>query len=281
MIPLEDQLSDVIGKARRGLRLSEAQLAHNAGASLEHVEAFAQGGLLDDPETTAKIARALGLYAPALLDLGRGEYEPGEFTRPTTLAAFNQPYGGEMTVNFYLTWDKEGGQAAAFDTGGDCGPLLDTLREHRLKLGAIFLTHTHEDHVADLDRLTAETDAPVYVSEHEPLRGAEAVRDGQRFTVGALTITARLTPGHSPGGLTWVIEGLAPAVAVVGDALFAGSMGGVPPDKYAAALRANREHILSLPEDTVICPGHGPMTNVGLERKHNPFYAAGEKPPVK
>ena len=271
----------MIGKARRGLRLSEAQLAQNSGVGLENVEAFAQGELLDDADTAARIARALGLYAPALLDLGRGDYEPGEVDAAADVGGLQRPYGGDMTVNFYLVWDKEGGQAAAFDTGGDCGALLQTLREHRLKLGAIFLTHTHEDHVADLDRLTAETDAPVYVSEHEPLRGAEAVRDGQRFTVGALTITARLTPGHSPGGLTWVIEGLEPAVAVVGDALFAGSMGGVPPDKYAAALQANREHILSLPEDTVICPGHGPMTTVGLERKHNPFYAAGEKPPVK
>ena len=138
----------------------------------------------------------------------------------------------------------------------------------------------HEDHIADLDRLTAETDAPVYVSEREPLRGASAVRDGQEFKLGGLTVTARLTAGHSPGGLTYVIEGLEPMVAVVGDALFAGSMGGVPPDKYAAALAANREHIFSLPEDTVICPGHGPMTTVGQEQQHNPFYAQGEKGPV-
>ena len=78
-----------------------------------------------------------------------------------------------------------------------------------------------------------------------------------------------------------MVEGLEPLVAVVGDALFASSMGGVPPDKYAGALHANRAHILSLPEDTVICPGHGPLTTVGLEQKHNPFYALGEKEPVK
>ncbi len=170
-IPLEDQLTDVIGKARRGLRLSEAQLAQNSGVGLENVEAFAKGRALDDADTVAKVARALDLYAPALLDLGRGEYEPGDVSAPPTLAAYNVPFGDDMTVNFYLAWDKDGGQAAAFDTGGDCGALLATLRERRLKLGAIFLTHTHEDHIADLDRLTAETDAPVYVSEREPLRG--------------------------------------------------------------------------------------------------------------
>ena len=280
-IPLEDQLSDVIGKARRGLRLSEAQLAQNSGVSLENVEAFARGERLDDPETVAKVARALELYAPALLELGRGEYAPGDVSAPPTFAAYNMPFGLEMTVNSYLVWEKEEGRAVAFDTGGDCSAMLGTLREHGLTLTAIFLTHTHEDHIADLDRLTAETDAPVYASELEPLRGANPVHDGQEFRQGSLMVTAHLTPGHSPGGLTYVVEGLEPMVAVVGDALFASSMGGVPPDKYAAALQANREHILSLPEDTVICPGHGPLTTVGLEQKHNPFYALGEKGPVK
>ena len=274
-IPLEDTIADVVGKARRGLRLSEAQLAEKSGVGLENVEAFTQGRLLDDANTAAKIARALDLYAPALLDLGRGGYEPGDVSPPPTFAAYNVPFGSDMTVNFYLAWDKTGGMAAAFDTGSDCSALLSTLREHRLKLAGIFLTHTHEDHVADLDRLTAETDAPVYVSELEPLRGADPVRDGQRFEVGGLTITARLTPGHSPGGLTYVIEGLEPGAAVVGDALFAGSMGGVSPANYTAALKANRERILSLPEDTVVCPGHGPLTTVGKEQRHNPFYAAG------
>ena len=275
-IPLEDQLGDVLGKARRGLRLSESQLAQKSGVGLENVEAFAAGNLLDDADTAAKIARALDLYAPALLDLGRDGWHPGEIALPPTAATYNQPYGGDMTVNFYLAWDRDGGRAAAFDTGGDCGPLLQTLREKRLKLDAIFLTHTHEDHVADLDRLTAETDATVYVSEFEKLAGATAVRDGETFTVGGLTITARLTPGHSPGGTTYVVTGLEPALAVVGDALFAASMGGVPPEKYTDALKANREKILSLPEDTIIFPGHGPVTTVGKEKRHNPFYAVAE-----
>ena len=221
-IPLEDQLGDVIGKARRGLRLTEAQLAQNTGVSLENVEAFAQGRLLDDPETAAKVSRALELYAPALLDLGRGEYEPGDVAAPPTFAAFNAPYGDDMTVNFYLAWDHEGGRGVAFDTGGDCSALLEALRERKLTLAAIFLSHTHEDHIADLDRLTAETDAPVYVSEREPLRGANAVHDGQEFKLGGLTVTARLTPGHSPGGLTYVIAGLEPMVAVVGDGVVCG-----------------------------------------------------------
>ncbi len=273
-IPLEDQLGDVLGKARRGLRLSESQLAQKSGVGLENIEAFAAGKLLDDADSTAKIARALELYAPALLELGRNEWHPGEVELPATAAAFNQPYGDDMTVNFYLVWDRDGGRAAAFDTGGDCGPLLQTLRDRKLKLDAVFLTHTHPDHVADLDRLTAETDAPVYVSGLERIDGATAVRDGETFTVGGLKVEARLTSGHSPGGTTYVVTGLGATLAVVGDALFAASMGGVSPENYANALKANREKILSLDDGTIIFPGHGPVTTVGQEKKHNAFYVA-------
>ena len=272
-IPLEDQFQDVVGKARRGLRLSESQLAQKAGVPLEAVEAFLQGGNLQGDNLDDKISDALGLDLPALRDLERGTWHPGEVALPPTAAAFNVPFGGDMTVNFYLVWDCEGGRAAAFDTGGDCGALLQTLRDHQLKLDAIFLTHTHEDHIADLDRLTAETDAPVYVSALEKFPGVHTVQDGDTFTVGALTVTARLTAGHSPGGLTYVVTGLEPALAVVGDALFCASMGGVGPEKYPSALAANRTHIFSLPDTTVLMPGHGPLTTVGAEKKHNPFYA--------
>ena len=275
-IPLEDQFQDVVGKARRGLRLSESQLSQKAGVPMEEAEAFLKGGgALDAAETAGKIAGALGLDLAALRDLERGAWHPGEVALPATAAAFNVPFGSDMTVNFYLAWDREGGQAAAFDTGGDCGALLRTLHEHQLKLGAIFLTHTHEDHIADLDRLTAETDAPVYVSALERFPGATTVQDGDTFSVGGLTITARLTPGHSPGGLTYVVTGIEPMLAVVGDALFSASMGGVGPEKYPAALAANRAHIFSLPDTTILMPGHGPLSTVGTEKKHNPFYAGG------
>ena len=73
------------------------------------------------------------------------------------------------------------------------------------------------------------------------------------------------------GGLTYVITGLARPVAIVGDALFAGSMGGGVVS-YADALETNRREIFTLPDDTVICPGHGPMTSVAEEKHHNPFY---------
>jgi glyoxylase-like metal-dependent hydrolase (beta-lactamase superfamily II) len=270
-IPLEDQVGDVIGKARRGLRLSESQLVQAAGVTGEQLEALQSGGVIDQG-ALERVAGALALDPAALLAMARGAWYPGEIAKPQGFAAFNTPFR-DMTVNFYLAWDPETGRAAAFDAGTDCDPMLDTLKTHGLTLESIFLTHTHTDHVAELDRLVEATGAPVYVSSLEPLLGAEPILEGREFKIGSLRIAARLTPGHSPGGTTYVVTGCEPGLAVVGDALFASSMGGVSPELYEAALRANRSQILSLPASTVICPGHGPLTTPALELEHNPFYA--------
>ena len=136
----------------------------------------------------------------------------------------------------------------------------------------ILLTHAHPDHVADLRRLRKATGAPVYISRLEEAEEAEEVEEGKRFRVGSLEIEARLTSGHSPGGMTFVVTGLSRPVAIVGDSLFAGSMGGGNVS-YEDALRNNREKILTLPDETIVCPGHGPLTTVGKEKRDNPFFA--------
>ena len=117
------------------------------------------------------------------------------------------------------------------------------------------------------------TGAPAFVGDREPIDGAQTFAPGREFHAGKLKIETRLTWGHSPGGITYVVTGLERPVAVVGDAVFAGSMGGGGVS-YADALNTNREGIFSLPDQTIICPGHGPMTTVGEERTHNPFFAA-------
>lgn len=271
-IPLEDQFHDIIGKARRGLKLSESLLVQRAHIGFEELEALQAGQF--NVDAASKIAEVLDLDPPSLIALGRESWYPPAPDLPATFAAFNTPFE-DMTVNAYLLWDREGGSAAAFDTGGDCTRMLEAIRQHGLKVESIFLTHTHYDHVADLDDLVTETGAAVFVSNREKLPGATPIEEGAEFRVGALKITARQTSGHSPGGMTYVVEGLEGGVtlAIVGDALFAGSMGGVPPEGYAAALRMNREKILTLPAETIVCPGHGPLTTVALENGHNPFYA--------
>ena len=270
-IPLEDNFTDIIGKAQRGLGISDSQLAEKSGVSVERIRELRDGTF--DEETAARIAPALRLDAAALGKLGSGKWNPETIGEIEGLAQFNTTYG-DMTVNAYLVWDPVTHDAVAFDTGADCGEMLRRIDKEKLSVRLILLTHAHPDHVADLRRLRQTTDAPVYISELESEEGAQPIAEGKRFKAGSLKIEARLTSGHSPGGITYVVTGLARPIAVVGDSLFAGSMGGGNVS-YEDALRNNREKILTLPEQTIVCPGHGPLTTVEKEKRDNPFFPGG------
>jgi glyoxylase-like metal-dependent hydrolase (beta-lactamase superfamily II) len=176
-----------------------------------------------------------------------------------------------MAVNSYLVWDPTTREAAASDTGADCKKMLALAAKENLSVKLILLTHAHSDHIADLPRLREETGAHVFISGREPISGAESIEEGKRFRLGKIDIETRLTWGHSPGGMTYFVTGLARPIAIVGDSLFAGSMGGGNVS-YADAIRNNLDKILTLPDETIICPGHGPMTSVGEEKAHNPFF---------
>ncbi|HEX4631941.1 MAG TPA: MBL fold metallo-hydrolase [Chthoniobacterales bacterium] len=267
-IPLEDNVSDIIGKAQRGLGISDSQLAERAGVSTDAVRKVRNGDLTGD--AVERVAPILKLNAAALRKLAAGEWKPEEIGDIDGLAMFNTTYG-DITVNAYLVWDPATRDAVAFDTGANCSAMLKRIEDEKLKTKLILLTHAHPDHVADLTRLRKATGAPVYISEREPEEGAEPIPEGKHFKVGALAIEARLTSGHSPGGITYVVTGLAQPIAIVGDSLFAGSMGGGNVS-YQDALRNNREKILTLPDETIVCPGHGPLTTVGKEKRDNPFF---------
>jgi hydroxyacylglutathione hydrolase len=267
-IPLEDTHADIVGKAIRGLKLTDADVAAKAGVSAEALESL-KGGAFDE-KTARAVAPVLGLGADALVSMGKKAWTP-EPADVAGLACFNTPFE-DMTVNSYIVFDHETGEAVAFDTGADCNGMLEFLDHEKLTLKLILLTHTHGDHILELDRLKEKTGAPAFVGNREPIAGAEAFAEGREFRCGGLRIETRLTWGHSPGGITYVIRGLERPVAVNGDAIFASSMGGGGVS-YADALRTNREQILTLSDDTVLCPGHGPLTTVGEEKAHNPFFA--------
>ncbi len=270
VIPLEDNFTDIVGKAQRGLNLAGSALAGRAGVTLAEVNAL-RGGAVDEA-VVRKVAGALGLGAEALVASARGAWRPREVGSILGLGCFNTPFG-DMTVNAYVVYDAGSGEAAAFDTGADCGGMLEFLREKELAVKVILLTHVHTDHVADLDRLKAATGARAWASGREALGGAETFEDGKIFEVGTLKIEARRTSGHARGGTTFVVTGFSPSrrLAVVGDALLAGSMGGGMVD-YAEALRTNLSGIFTLPDETILCPGHGPLSTVGEEKSHNPFF---------
>lgn len=267
-IPLEDRFEDIVGKAQRGLGIDDTTLAAQGGLTPEDLKALKSNrGPRDRVKT---VAAALRLAPGALLDSYDQGWRPAEVTLHG-LAQFNSELL-DMTVNAYVVFDPESREAAVFDTGADATQLLDFVRSERLRVKRVFLTHTHHDHVAALDEIVKEAGAPVTAPAGEPLPQTEPVREGAQFDVGRLKVRALLTSGHSPGGITYVVEGLEAPVAVVGDSLFAGSMGGAP-NRYEQALRNNLEKILTLPDNTVLAPGHGPMSTVGEEKDHNPFFA--------
>ena len=268
-IPLEDNVSDIIGKAQRGLGISDSQLAEKSGVSAEAIRKLRAGNFEGD--VAERVAPLLNLDPAALRKLAAGDWNSEPLEEIDGLAQFNTVYG-DMTVNAYLAWDPASREAVAFDTGADCGGMLKRVAAEKLTVKLVLLTHAHPDHVADLRRLRKETGAPVYISEREMAEGAEPIAEGKRFRVSSLEIESRLTWGHSPGGMTFVITGLSHPVAVVGDSLFAGSMGGGNVS-YEEAVRNNREKILTLPDETIVCPGHGPLTTVRKEKRENPFFA--------
>ncbi len=265
-IPLEDKFNDIVGKAMRGFKLTDSDVANAAGLTAGEVQALREGAW--DESVALHVASALGLKATALVESGKESWAPAP-VQLAGFAQFNTVYE-DMTVNSYVAWDTLSGDAVAFDTGSDCSPILELVAEKNLSLKTILLTHTHGDHIFDLDRLKEKTGAPAFVCEREPIEGAQTFKPGHVFDLGSIRIQTRLTWGHSRGGITYLVP-LGKPVAVVGDAMFAGSMGGGAVS-YAAALCTNREHILSRPDETIIAPGHGPLTTVGEEKVHNPFF---------
>jgi hydroxyacylglutathione hydrolase len=267
-IPLEDNYADILSKAKRGLRLDLNDLSAKAGMAPAVTNQILSGSF-DEPGVRA-LAAALNLHPDRLAAIGRTDYRPAEIPLMDGLSQFNTPYE-DMAVNSYLVWDPSTRKGVAFDTGADCDDMLASIKEHKLVLELILLTHSHGDHVLELDRLKERTNAEAWIGEKEAIAGARPFAVGKTFQVGTLSIETRSTWGHSPGGVTYVVRGLSRTLAIVGDAIFAGSMGGGG-ISYKDALKTNRENILTLPDETVICPGHGPLTTVGEQKKVNPFF---------
>lgn len=273
LLPLEDGYTDIINKAMRGLKLQREDLLDRASISTTELEALLNEEILEGP--LKRVAFALGLDPDRLLKLAQGGWQPKPTPPLNGLLMTTTDYG-DMTVNATLIWDPVTKLAATFDTGSTCQPLLDAIDHHQLTLTRIFITHTHMDHQADLIRLRKEAlaryaQAQCYGSAVDNPLGLKPLVHGVGLALGNLSIRVLATSGHTPGGLSYYVTGLERPVVIVGDALFAGSMGGAP-TAYHEALENNRSKLLTLPENTIICPGHGPCSTVGEERLHNPFF---------
>lgn len=205
---------------------------------------------------------------------------------------------GPFQVNVYLLGDLDAGQAIVIDPGGGTDVLLRLLAEHRLDLQAIIATHGHIDHVAGAAELRQATGAPLIMHSQardslaslpaqalmfglppiEPPVVDRTVKGGDELRVGGLRLCVRETPGHAPGHVTlvaWAVPLVSGPLTIVfcGDVVFEGSIGrtDLPGGDYERLMTSIAEQILSLPDEAVLLPGHGPATTVAAERRSNPF----------
>ena len=267
-VGLEDFHEDILGKAMRGLGIGKNEMAQRLGVDKPEIEAILSGEV--NEKLIHSMAYELKLDGPKLIRSAKKEWCPA----PLEIGGLKQISSvyGDMIVNAYVVWDEDTKNALIFDTGTDEEPIMAFLEEEKLKIDAIFLTHTHRDHISCLGDLCEKTGNPkVFVHQLELLDGCEPIEEALQHSMDSLSLTAKHTHGHSLGGLTYVINGLEKPIAVVGDAIFAGSMGGGM-ISYEDALRTNREKIMTLPDEIILCPGHGPMTAVDEEKRNNPFF---------
>ena len=271
---LEDHPGDIIRKSRMMSNVSAAAAAAAAGISETDLSAFEESGQPKKKINFAGLGQVFGLNPKKLEAIANGwlpakkDLSIWRELRPFTT------FSGKEPVNCYLVWDEVTRDAALFDTGYDAQPVLDCIAAEQLALRHIFITHSHYDHVEALPKFReAFPKARVHSSSRTaPVDQRNKV--AEIVHLGGLRVTHRDTPGHAEDGVTYLVGNWqedAPHIALVGDTIFAGSMGNGN-GAWDLARQKVREQILSLPPDTLICPGHGPLTTVGEEKEHNPFF---------
>jgi hydroxyacylglutathione hydrolase len=195
---------------------------------------------------------------------------------------------GAIETNCYILAAAPGTDALLIDPGADAGAIQAMLDKHRCKAGLVVNTHGHYDHIG------ADSDfgVPVAVHRddsamlHDSRKNFSAIfgisfkvknpiqylEDGQRITFGGLTLKILHTPGHTAGGISLLLEKPQTGILFSGDALFAGSVGRTDlGGSQETLLRSIKDKLLTLPDDTIVYPGHGPATTIGEERRNNPF----------
>ncbi len=271
-LPIEDHVGYVISKALKGHGQTPAAFAAEVGISVESLRGWRRGEVPpSELDALRRTAPALGLHPEKLVAWAQAPASP-KVELPDGALMWNQPFAEDMAVNVYALPIPGTQEVLLVDTGVDPEAVLADLRAAGLRIRAVLLTHADRDHIAGLSafqRAFPGLNACAHQAEKVP--GAQVVEVGQALLFEGLSVTAVHTPGHTPGGLSYRIEGLGKPVCACGDALFCGSIGMVRGD-YKTALKAIEHGLMQLPEATLLLPGHGPVTTVGHERAHNPFF---------
>ncbi|MBV8333298.1 MAG: MBL fold metallo-hydrolase [Candidatus Eremiobacteraeota bacterium] len=273
-IALEDTFGDIVKKAMRGTGTTVAQVERATGVREADLAAWLRDeGAPDDVQARA-IANVLHLDPGKLADCAAQRFYPPPIHRDDVAHHPHDPHPS----NGYVFFLEGGRRSALLDPAGIPQNLLRVLRDGDYHLQYILITHKHADHCdATADVAAAFPNAQIVMHKADAFaigdlaKNALPVRDGEDLPFGdGAKIRMLHTPGHTDGSSCYVVA----SIAFTGDTLFCASVGGAYGDKstYGDILNGIRSKLFTLPDDTVLMPGHGPPSTVALEKAHNPFF---------
>jgi hydroxyacylglutathione hydrolase len=198
---------------------------------------------------------------------------------------------GPLQTNCYIVYDKQSTNGVVIDPADQGDTIVQVIQEHNWKIDHILLTHGHFDHIGGIGPLKEKLGATVYIHEkdteilkdsklnlsiflsdsHCMVKADHFLKEGQSFQLGAGQLDVLHTPGHTPGGVSFV----GAHFVIVGDTLFQSSIGRTdfPYASGKQLIQSIREKLFVLDDHLVVYPGHGPETTIGREKKENPFFA--------
>ena len=257
----------------RGTRVTPAALAKATGLAGTAITAWAKGSGAPSDEEARALARELGLDPAKFADAAARRWHPDDIRMPDVRHHPQDPHPS----NGYVFFLDGGKRAALVDPAGIPANLLRILRDGHYHLEYILITHKHSDHCDATPEIASHFPNAQIVMHDADVRAigpladkALRVRDNDELPFGDVRIRMLHTPGHTDGSSSYLFK----STLFTGDTLFAGSVGGAYGDAttYEDILNSVRSKIFTLPEDTVVMPGHGPPSKVGWELAHNPFF---------